>query len=362
MVNKCRSTYFDIPLTTWGTVVDQTVSGLVKLAARENAPNPRYLSAITDIGELLLFDKDGSKLYGPVGPFTGHGSPDELSINVDALVLIRSGTNLALINADGTVRWNKQGATAITNLAAAKIGQNYVCCFINTGATATSGVQWRSLTDGAIIQDVYGVGTSIITGYNSIAVGQTGERAAIHYAITSLGTGRFEHHHITSGRLWSVICHITSGGVNGPSKIAVDKDCGYAIVALKGSDEGNIGYGDCYAFDSTGLQLGMPWGGGLSSITYFGVCMSPDGKQAGGYADTTGPTYRLYRVIIVPYTVATTTLAAKGKGLDITDDDLYYMLGAENGTLYCFRVDGFAMGSTPYGGVSTPIAAVRNYT
>jgi len=371
MVNKCRSTYFDIPLTTWGTVVDQTVSGLVKLAARENAPNPRYLSAITDIGELLLFDKDGSKLYGPVGPFTGHGSPDELSINVDALVLIRSGTNLALINADGTVRWNFQGASAIANLRAAKIGQNYICALLTVhNDAASSGVQWRSLTDGSIVQAVYGTAQPPdVTQYGpyapNIAVSQTGDRAAIGYSkylFGTIGPTYLEHHHRTSGRLWSTM-FISGGSLSlARWKIAVDKDGGYTIAAVRDGVEGvAFPYSYCAVYDSTGLLIGEPFKLGGSANTYLGVCMAPDGKQAGAYWDS-GASYYLGRTIIVPYTHATTALAAKGKGIDITDDDLYYMVGCENGTLYCFRVDGFAMGNTPYGGVSTPIAAVRNYT
>jgi hypothetical protein len=368
LVNKARSTYFDVPSLAWGTVTDETISGLIKLAARENAPNPRYLAAISDIGELILCDKDGSKIYGPVGPFTGHGSPDELSINTNREVLIRSGTNLALINADGTVRWNKQGASAIANLVSAKIGDSYLCTFIGTGAAATSGVQWRSLTDGSIVQDLYGIAQSpAAKGYywGPIAVSQTGDRAAIVYNRGSDGTvGQpyLEHHHRTSGRLWSV----TPGNLSGTEspmamKVAVDKDGGYTIMAAKTAVEGTAnGNNYCKVYDSTGALLGTPWSN-LTNQTYLGVCMAPDGRQAGAYADS-GTNYYLYRVVVVPYSSSTTTLAARGHGLDITDDDLYYTVGCEDGKLYIYRVDGYAMGNTTYGGASTPIATVRNYT
>ena len=360
-MNKARSDYFDVPLLTWGTVTDETISGLIKLAARENAPNPRYLAAISDIGELILCDKDGSKIYGPVGPFTGHGSPDELSVNTSGLVLIRSGTSLALINADGTVRWNKTGVDAITNLKAAKIGSNYVCTVIGTGAKATSGVQWRSLTDGSIVQDVYGLANDPSTYYawGAIAVSQTGDRAAIVYNTGSSGGycySYLEHHHRTSGRLWSLALMTQSITTVILSKVAVDKDGGYTIVASKYGAEGtSSGTCFCMVYDSTGLLLGTPWSN--ATLSYFGVCMAPDGKQAGTYRDTT-----LDRIVLVPYSSSTTTLAAKGKGIDITDDDLYYTVGCEDGKLYIYRVDGYAMGNTPYGGASTPIATVRNYT
>jgi hypothetical protein len=361
LVNKARSTYFDVPSLAWGTVTDQTISGLIKLAARENAPNPRYLAAISDIGELILCDKDGSKIYGPVGPFTGHGSPNELSINTSREVLIRSGTSLALINADGTVRWNKTGVDAITNLRAAKIGDSYVACFISTGTAATSGVQWRSLTDGSVVRDVYGTAANP-TGpsgdtfvYYGIAVSQTGARAAIVYSLYGYTDARLEHHHITSGRLWSItnLCH-TQYNVNFIA-VAVDKDGGYTIVVIRDNVLGTSGNATCKVFDSTGNQLGQVYG--ASGVTYNGVCMAPDGKGAGAYSDTT-----LYRVVVVPYSAPSTGLAAKGKGIDITDDDLYYVVGCENGSLYVYRVDGYAMGNTAYGGAATPIATVRNYT
>jgi hypothetical protein len=162
-----------------------------------------------------------------------------------------------------------------------------------------------------------------------------------------------EHHHVTSGRLWAVDVAV---GYGITIKIACDKDGGYTILACKDYSEGVTGGGACYVYDSTGLLLGTVWTGS-SGYTYIGVCMAPDGKQAGGYVDTA-----LYRVVVTPFSAPSTTLAAKGKGIDITDDDLYYVVGCENGSLYVFRVDGYAMGNTAYGGAATPIATVRNYT
>lgn len=360
MVNKARSTFFDIPTNTFGTVGNVTIVGLISRAARENAPNPRYLFMTSDLGEILLYDKDGSLIYGPLAAPVGHANPSEVSISSDRLALIRTGTNLCLLNSDGTVRWNYQGGATIANLIGAKIGTLHVCCFINTAVVGTSGVQWRSLVDGSITQAVYGVGgAAIVANYGAIACGQTGERAAIVYSRIS-NTARYEHHHITLGRLWSF--DQAHGSTDADvEKIAVDKDCGYTIFCLKKFAEGvaSTVSGFIAVYDSVGALLGSS--APAASITYIGICMSPDGRQAGAYADATLANFNLYRIIVVPYTNVTTVLPARIKGLDITDDDLYYVVGCENGNIYVYRVDGLQLGTTPYGAATTPIAVVRNY-
>lgn len=366
MTNKSRTTQFDIPNLAFAGVSDDTTVGFNKLAARENAPNPRYLAVITDQGELSLYDKDGSKIYGPVGAFAGHGSPDELSVNINKLVLIRSGTSLALINADGTLRWNLTGASAIANLEAAKVGSLYVCTLITVnGNAAASGVQWRSLVDGSVVQNLYGTAQNPNKTYppiGGIAVGTTGERAAIVYIRMTGGVQypQLEHHQIVAGRLWSVNLGGYTSAIQPASgyviKIAVDKDCGYTIATCKWYSEGTADPTNvCAVHDNTGALLGTPWSA-LAAQVYAGVCMTPDGRLAGGYSNVT-----MYRVIVVPYTSTTTALAGRGHGIDASDDDLFYVIACEDGKIYVWRVDGAPLGNMAYGGVASPIAVVRNW-
>lgn len=368
MVNKDRTTYFDIPNLSFAAVSDITTTGLAKLAARENKPNPTYLAKITDTGELSVYYRDGSQLYGIVGPFAGHGSPDELSINENRLVCIRSGTSLALINSDGSLRWNFTGGTAIANLVGAKVGTSYVCCFINTTVALTSGVQWRSLVDGSIVQAVYGTALAPSAATPAaIAVGQTGARAAIIYrSPTGVGFYRTEEHDIIAGRIWSQ--DFNTGAAVGLAvvKIACDKDAAYVICGAKRNAEGS----DANAtsgftiYDNTGVLI---WNTAVTQCIYFALCMSPSGRQAGLTFEGGGPpptTHNFYSIRVVPYTVLTLTLPALAvmREVDVSDDDNFFVIASMNGNIYVIRTDGVVLGAQAYGGTVTPIAVVRNYT
>lgn len=346
MVNKARSTSFDIPTLGFATVTNQTTVGLVTRAARENAPNPRYLFLATDQGEYLLCDRDGSVVYGLLGPIAGHAVPSEVSVSSDGLACMRTGTQLCVLNADGSVRWN----IAVGSLVAAKIGTQYVACCINTAAIATSGIQWRSLVDGAIVQNVYGVGAATIAaGSCAIAASQTGARATM--AAPTNTTQFAEQQEIVTGRMWSY----TPGyllTVN--NKIYCDKDGLNVLWTFKAGADGVLGGYYEYVFDSLGAVLGFLNPGNAS---YHGGCISPDGSQAGAYYDS-----NISRLVIRPYTRVVTAIPAGGRGMDISDDKLYYVIGCANSNIYVYRIDGRQMGIQAYGSADTPIAVVRNYT
>lgn len=346
MVNKARTTFFDLPTYTFGTITDQTAIGLVSRAARENASNPRYLFLATDQGYYVLCDKDGTLIYGPLGPIANHATPSEVSVSSDRLACIRTGTNLCLLNADGSLRWN----IVVANLGAAKIGTLYVACFINTGAVATSGVQWRSLVDGAIVQNVYGVGAATILagGSCAIAAGQTGARTAIGGPTNA--TEFAECHEVLGGRLWT---HTPGFALAINNKIYCDKDGAYVLFTFKGGIDGVSGGYYEYVYDNLGAVLGFSNPG---NAAFHGGGISPNGRQAFAYYDA-----NISRLVIIPYTRTATAIPSRGRGMDVSDDETYCAVGCENGNIYIYRNDGLLMESRAYGGVNTPIALVRNY-
>jgi hypothetical protein len=358
MPNNLRHTLYDIPTNVFAHV-DTGVTGAPILASRPIAQNPKYLAVMTDTGELRVYNRDGTLKYSVTVPGAPH---EELKINNYGECLVKKARSLPNLNdnniiyfisSTGVVLWN----LTIANCTSIALSDNYVHAIINTLSQTSSGVQWRSKTDGFLIQDVYGLGDTIFYPVLKGVATQDGLRVYMIY-IKSTTLIRMDRHDLGVGRIWTALL-----GASAATKSSVFRcdymtgayDGSYVIAHLRRSNMGSGDYVYIYLLAQDGTIIQNIYTGNVAA-SRSGATISPTGKLGVYWNETTLSIFRT-----APYATISVTLPSRGSYADYADDDNWWAISCENGFVYIFKSHGGQIASYDINLADSPIALVRNY-
>jgi len=318
---SARVSYYKKADDSTGAITTLTVSGAPVLSVRPNALDPDYLAVITDQGELHVFNKDGSLEYSHA---TGV-DPDKISMNNRSEVLVKSGTNIYLINAAGALQF---GPVNVAGLLDIYLGDDYVVCC--TG----SGVEWRSRVAGALVTST-GFSTGRTAG--GLCVGdQLGENVFVNYRYAA--GNRHERHSRIAGR---VNVH-DDGSAWTPAYIACSYDAAYVL-----SNDGN---GTCAVFGMTLVLYAV-----LSVSGSNGCVMNPNGDRAILRSNNNV----LHRVIVSPTPSVNTSVRENTlRDIDVSEDHYFIYTETTNIRVLDDSLTLKATIDTVFS--NSPIAVVRN--